>query len=85
MWNDLGNYWAIHPACVEDFARGDYRRRQARRRAVGGSSVLQALQGDRSNMEELTEFVAMSCVTVLTGFNNNLTPADIIAMLPLPQ
>ena len=28
-----GNYWAIHPACLDDFARGDFRRRQARRRA----------------------------------------------------
>ena len=28
-----GNYWAIHPACVEDFSKGDFRRRQARRRA----------------------------------------------------
>jgi len=28
-----GNYWSIHPACEEDFAKGDFRRRQARRRA----------------------------------------------------
>lgn len=28
-----GNLWAIHPACVEQFRNGDYRRRQARRRA----------------------------------------------------
>eukprot|EP00057_Strongylocentrotus_purpuratus_P002855 XP_003725385.1 PREDICTED: fork head domain-containing protein FD5-like [Strongylocentrotus purpuratus] len=28
-----GHFWAIHPANLEDFARGDYRRRQARRRA----------------------------------------------------
>lgn len=28
-----GNYWAIHPNCVDDFKRGDFRRRQARRRA----------------------------------------------------
>nr|UFI08258.1 FOXQ2 [Paracentrotus lividus] len=28
-----GHLWAIHPANLEDFARGDYRRRQARRRA----------------------------------------------------
>ncbi|WAQ99128.1 FOXL1-like protein [Mya arenaria] len=31
--NGKGNYWMIHPACVEDFAKGDFRRRQARRRA----------------------------------------------------
>ena len=28
-----GNFWSIHPACEEDFAKGDYRRRHARRRA----------------------------------------------------
>ncbi len=27
-----GNFWGIHPANMEDFARGDYRRRRARRR-----------------------------------------------------
>ena len=34
--NGKGNYWAIHPACIEDFSKGDYRRRHARRRARGG-------------------------------------------------
>nr|UVJ64688.1 FOXL2 protein [Sipunculus nudus] len=33
-----GYYWAIHPNCVSDFARGDYRRRYARRRARGPST-----------------------------------------------
>ncbi len=31
--NGKGNFWSIHPACVEDFRHGDFRRRQARRRA----------------------------------------------------
>ena len=35
--NGKGNYWAIHPACVGDFSKGDYRRRHARRRARGTS------------------------------------------------
>eukprot|EP00095_Tigriopus_kingsejongensis_P005980 snap_masked-scaffold48_size466083-processed-gene-2.5 protein:Tk05980 transcript:snap_masked-scaffold48_size466083-processed-gene-2.5-mRNA-1 annotation:"fork head domain-containing protein fd5" len=30
--NGKGHYWAIHPACVDDFARGDYRRRKAQRK-----------------------------------------------------
>ncbi len=29
--NGKGHYWAIHPACREAFAQGDFRRRQARR------------------------------------------------------
>jgi len=36
---DAGNYWAIHPACVDSFQRGDYRRRQARRRAVASKTT----------------------------------------------
>ncbi|XP_071170866.1 forkhead box protein I3-like [Mytilus edulis] len=31
--NGKGNYWSIHKACIEDFAKGDFRRRNARRRA----------------------------------------------------
>ena len=31
--NGKGNFWAIHPACQEDFKRGDFRRRQARRKS----------------------------------------------------
>ena len=27
-----GCYWAVHPACLEDFKKGDFNRRQARRR-----------------------------------------------------
>lgn len=37
--NGKGNYWAIHPACVEDFSKGDFRRRQARRRARRAQNV----------------------------------------------
>ncbi|XP_071583645.1 forkhead box protein D4-like [Heliangelus exortis] len=30
--NGKGHFWAIHPANMEDFAKGDYHRRRARRR-----------------------------------------------------
>ena len=30
--NGKGHYWAIHPACLDDFKRGDYRRRKAQRK-----------------------------------------------------
>ena len=35
--NGKGNYWSIHPACIDDFSKGDYRRRHARRRARGSA------------------------------------------------
>ncbi|OXB72630.1 UNVERIFIED_CONTAM: hypothetical protein H355_002121 [Colinus virginianus] len=30
--NGKGHFWAIHPANLDDFAKGDYHRRRARRR-----------------------------------------------------
>ena len=38
--NGKGNYWAIHPANLEDFANGDFRRRRARRRVRKNHSAL---------------------------------------------
>ena len=32
--NGKGNYWAIHPANVEDFSKRDFRRRRARRQVI---------------------------------------------------
>ncbi|XP_028406841.1 fork head domain-containing protein FD5-like [Dendronephthya gigantea] len=37
--NGKGNYWAVHPANVEDFANGDFRRRRARRRVRKSHSL----------------------------------------------
>ncbi|XP_075467448.1 forkhead box protein L2-like [Ascaphus truei] len=37
--NGKGHYWAVHPANLEDFSRGDYHRRRARRRIRRVSSV----------------------------------------------
>ena len=41
--NGKGNYWTIHPANVEDFTQGDFRRRRARRR-VRKCEEMQRLQ-----------------------------------------
>ncbi|KAM4709968.1 uncharacterized protein O3C94_000029 [Discoglossus pictus] len=38
--NGKGHYWAVHPANMEDFSRGDYHRRRARRRVRRVSCVL---------------------------------------------
>lgn len=47
--NGKGNYWSIHPACIDDFAKGDFRRRQARRRARKSSVKSFAGSLDNSN------------------------------------
>ncbi|XP_075706713.1 uncharacterized protein LOC142741205 [Rhinoderma darwinii] len=38
--NGKGHYWAVHPANLEAFSRGDYQRRRARRRIRRVSSIL---------------------------------------------
>ena len=53
--NGKGNYWSIHPACVEDFSRGDFRRRQARRRA-------------RKNMKDISQRDFPSAVSGSVGY-----------------
>ncbi|XP_063435575.1 forkhead box protein I3-like [Mytilus trossulus] len=50
-----GNYWSIHQDCIEEFAKGDYRRRNARRRArkssVKTADCLPIIFGNRNNYE----------------------------------
>ena len=45
-----GHYWAVHPACVRDFERGDFRRRRAQRK-VRRHMGLQVEDGDSSDEE----------------------------------
>ena len=90
-----GNYWAIHPACVDDFAHGDYRRRQARRRVRRRQQLYIIITWWNTRWSMLsyhvtthnddTEFVPMSCVTGFTRYNTSLTPTDIVAMLPVSR
>lgn len=53
--NGKGNYWAIHPANLEDFANGDFRRRRARRR-VRKSSALKFANGTAAYLRSLSMF-----------------------------
>ncbi|CAI2302232.1 unnamed protein product [Caenorhabditis sp. 36 PRJEB53466] len=48
--NGKGHYWAVHPACVRDFERGDFRRRRAQRK-VRRHMGLQVEEDDSSDEE----------------------------------
>jgi len=71
MWC-AGNYWAIHPACVDSFARGDYRRRHARRRAVAsktGSTAPSAHSGSLAiSGTDAAEYTTFGQVTTLNFY-----------------
>ncbi|XP_063711217.1 forkhead box protein L1-like [Symsagittifera roscoffensis] len=49
--NGKGHFWAIHPACQDDFAKGDFRRRHAQRKvrkAMGLAVADDESDGNRS-------------------------------------
>ncbi|XP_075254161.1 uncharacterized protein LOC142345747 [Convolutriloba macropyga] len=49
--NGKGHFWAIHPACRDDFAKGDFRRRHAQRKvrkAMGLAVADDESDGNRS-------------------------------------
>ena len=52
--NGKGNYWSIHPANIVDFAKGDYRRRRARRRVRMCDDDLQRLCAETPEPEKPT-------------------------------
>ena len=63
--NGKGNYWAIHPACVNDFKKGDYRRRNARRRAKRSGAILQT---PRYHGYSTYGYVPMSTLPTESGY-----------------
>ncbi|XP_052278576.1 LOW QUALITY PROTEIN: forkhead box protein L1-like [Dreissena polymorpha] len=58
--NGKGNFWTIHPACIDDFARGDFRRRQARRRAKKCMKIVSGHQMGRSAYNINVGYVPMT-------------------------
>ena len=48
--NGKGNFWSVHYACLDDFRQGDYRRRQARRRATASTSSPFIAAADQHDM-----------------------------------
>uniref|UniRef100_A0A5S6QFM2 Fork-head domain-containing protein n=2 Tax=Trichuris muris TaxID=70415 RepID=A0A5S6QFM2_TRIMR len=47
--NGKGHYWAIHPANVDDFKRGDFRRRRAQRKVRKHMGLTGAEDGENSD------------------------------------
>ncbi|OWF46946.1 forkhead box protein E4-like [Mizuhopecten yessoensis] len=68
--NGKGNYWSIHPACIEDFSRGDFRRRQARRRARKSMKEVDAVMSSIKGRMNSMIYVPMTSSAV--GYHNQL-------------
>ncbi|XP_071170870.1 forkhead box protein I3-like [Mytilus edulis] len=63
-----GNYWSIHPSCMEEFAKGDFRRRQARRRARTNS--IKSVNGSSNENDFRYNFGYVPMTSSLIGFNS---------------
>lgn len=73
--NGKGHYWTIHPANLEDFSRGDFRRRRAQRRvrkSLGLTLPEEDAEDDEDN-ELLTPPSSLSPINSSKMFNNNST------------
>ena len=81
--NGKGNYWSIHPANIEDFARGDYRRRRARRRVRICDKDLQRLCSNEgvpkstspaSKINTYDGYIPMASTVVPADFMTSIGP-----------
>ncbi|CAC5419383.1 Forkhead box protein L1 [Mytilus coruscus] len=58
--NGKGNYWSIHLACIEDFAKGDFRRRNAKQRTRKSSVKNANGSSNKFYTRNNYEYVAMT-------------------------
>jgi hypothetical protein len=73
--NGKGHYWQIHPANLEDFSRGDFRRRRAQRR-VRRSLGLTVPEEDEEDDEEVDDLsVVMTPPSSISPVSSSLTNA----------
>ncbi|XP_052791891.1 forkhead box protein fkh-2-like [Mya arenaria] len=85
--NGKGNYWTIHPACIDDFARGDFRRHHSKRRARKCTKV----QYSRGMYGYNDEYIPMTQSHVCCAAYDNSTslyymppPTACRQVLPMP-
>ena len=69
--NGRGFYWAIHPACIDAFKRGDFRRREARRLA---KRMYKSLTATPSNLQRSTPQPMVMTGNHCVGFSNAPAP-----------
>lgn len=71
-----GNYWSIHPANMEDFSNGDYRRRRARRLVRKCDEELKNLCFKTSHVETVPQ---LSQCNEFVPMKRTVVPSDFIA------
>jgi len=82
--NGKGNYWSIHPANIDDFSRGDYRRRRARRRVRKCDEDLQRLCSSEPEPEELDVSTQTPICSEQNGYvpmASTLVPSNFLSVL----
>uniref|UniRef100_A0A915ADA6 Uncharacterized protein n=1 Tax=Parascaris univalens TaxID=6257 RepID=A0A915ADA6_PARUN len=77
-----GHYWAIHPANIEDFQKGDFRRRRAQRkvrRHMGLSVNEDECSDDSPIASPLPQRKSFSVESIL---QRDVTPRWLVPMIP---
>ncbi|KAH3787763.1 fork head domain transcription factor slp1-like [Dreissena polymorpha] len=64
-----GNYWAIHPNCYDDFKKGDYRRRQARRRARRNLKTVDSISQSEQPMHSTVPASYVQMTSTFPGYS----------------
>jgi hypothetical protein len=72
--NGRGSFWSIHPACVAAFQMGDYRRREARQRAMIADEEAKRQQLRKYVMSSSKDIEAMSHSTCADSQPTTSTP-----------
>lgn len=72
--NGRGSFWSIHPACVAAFQMGDYRRREARQRAMIADEEAKRQQLRNHMMSSSKVIEAMSPSICVDSQPNTSTP-----------
>lgn len=72
--NGRGSFWSIHPACVAAFQMGDYRRREARQRAMVADEEAKRQQLRQYVMSSSKDIEAIARPTCADSQPNTSTP-----------
>ncbi len=80
-----GFNWFIHPGCVEMFRRGDFRRRELRRKVNEILQLSQMSKGFSPAMTPVNQTYTSAMTPVNETYTSSLTPVNQNSMTPINQ
>ncbi|KAJ8673384.1 hypothetical protein QAD02_004646 [Eretmocerus hayati] len=78
--NGKGHYWSIHPANVEDFKRGDFRRRRAQRKVRRHMGLVADDEPDSPSPPPIVDEVREDAVLVGRNVDNGVEEVSVLIL-----